>query len=588
MHREESVMKLRTKVFLVFITVAVVPLCFITFVAYSRYIDITNQRIDSLVSNMFSNAEKELNSTISTIKSTAGLFTFYADGDFSIIENLKDFSDPEEFHSDYEALRANENIRFVCENVLYSYDYIYGLYVFTPSGVILEHQNSQNGGIPPDYSPENDGWYQDTLELNGALYISPVKDHELFYGKTESVFFAQSLHDVYTHEFLGVLVIDCSPELFDISSINSYPEVTHFILKDTSSGSTLYADTYPDETIGQSRRMKTYETELDFPNLVLSASVDMDALFREYSFTGLVIIAAAAVSFAGAVLIAFFLSRSLTYPIEHLSRKMSRQDGRHLTTSSRYLNRTDEIGTLYNEYNNMIEELNASIKKDYQDKLITLDAQMKSLEARINSHFLFNTLESINSMAELDDNEQIATMSMALGNMFRYSIKTPSELVTLEDELKHVNDYVSIQQIRFDNRFRVDMQIPPELKRMKVLKLILQPLVENALYHGLGYCTFGDCITITGRKENRMICLTVTDNGKGIPPEKLEELKSRFLDEARFTDLGHRSKQSIGLTNIHTRIELYYGKGYGLSVESHETFGTTVGIKIPMLEKEEI
>lgn len=582
-------MKLRTKVFLIFITVAIIPLCFVTFVAYSRYIDITNQRVDSLVSNMFSNAEEELNSTISDIKSTAGLFTFYADGNFSIIENLKDFADPNVSHSDYEALRANENIRFVCENVLYSYDYIYGLYVFTPSGVILDHQNSQNGGISPDYSPENDDWYQDTLKRNGALYISPVKDHELFYGKTESVFFALSLHDVYTHQFLGVLVIDCNPGLFDISSTNTYPEVTHFTLADTSSGSILYsdADQDADESTGGSERIKTYETDLDLPALKLSASVDLDALFKEYNFTGLVIIAAAAVSFAGAVLISLLLSRSLTYPIEHLSRKMSRQDGRHLTTSSRYLNRTDEIGTLYNEYNNMIEELNASIKKDYQDKLITLDAQMKSLEARINSHFLFNTLESINSMAELDDNEQIATMSMALGNMFRYSIKTPSELVTIEDELKHVRDYVSIQSIRFDDRFRVDTEIPHQMLGLKVLKLILQPLVENALYHGLDYCTYGDRISILGRTESGMIYLTVKDNGKGMSPEKLNELKRRLLDEARFTDLGHRSKQSIGLTNIHTRIELYYGKGYGLSVESLEGQGTTVEIKLPVLEKEE-
>ena len=126
---------------------------------------------------------------------------------------------------------------------------------------------------------------------------------------------------------------------------------------------------------------------------------------------------------------------------------MSSQSGHTLIQSTRYLNRTDEIGTLYNEYNAMVESLNAAVKQDYQDKLVLLDAQMKSLEARINSHFLFNTLEAINSIAELEDNESIATMSLALGNMFRYTLKTQSELVTVQDELDHVNDYVTIQTI---------------------------------------------------------------------------------------------------------------------------------------------
>ena len=264
---------------------------------------------------------------------------------------------------------------------------------------------------------------------------------------------------------------------------------------------------------------------------------------------------------------------------------MAKQDGRHLSASSQYLNRTDEIGTLYNEYNNMIEELNSSIKRDYQDKLIALDAQMKSLEARINSHFLFNTLESINSIAEIEDNERIATMSLALGNMFRYSIKTPSELVTIEDELKNVHDYVCIQQIRFDHKFSVAVNIPQEMYQQKVLKLILQPLVENGLYHGLNYCTAGDTITIHGRIEDAYIYLNVDDNGKGMSPETLQSLNERLLKEATFTELGHRTKHSIGLKNIQTRIELYYGRGYGLTVTSRENMGTQIQIKIPVLEK---
>jgi two-component system sensor histidine kinase YesM len=262
---------------------------------------------------------------------------------------------------------------------------------------------------------------------------------------------------------------------------------------------------------------------------------------------------------------------------------MANQNGSHLTITEKFSNRNDEIGILYNEYNVMVEELNASIKKDYQDKLITMDAQMRSLEAQINSHFLFNTLESINSLAELDDNERISTMVMALGNMFRYSIKTQSELVTIEEEIQHVQDYISIQQIRFDQRFTFQLFIPPDLYQLRVLKLILQPLVENALYHGLNYCSSGDTITLDGYLDHSFLHLCVTDNGIGMTAEELTLLQKKLQEESSFTELGHRTRQSIGLKNIHTRIELYYGKGYGITIKSAPHSGTAIDLLLPLL-----
>ena len=175
-------------------------------------------------------------------------------------------------------------------------------------------------------------------------------------------------------------------------------------------------------------------------------------------------------------------------------------------------------------------------------------------------------------------------MSLALGNMFRYTLKTQSELVTVQDELGHVNDYVTIQRIRFDNRFHLDLDIPAEYLNNKVLKLILQPLVENALYHGLNYCTTGDTINIRAYAENNCLMIDVYDNGQGMDIETLTKLQSSLMEEASFTELGHRNKQSIGLKNIHSRIELYYGKGYGLTVTSRQNEWTNVQIRLPILK----
>lgn len=171
--------------------------------------------------------------------------------------------------------------------------------------------------------------------------------------------------------------------------------------------------------------------------------------------------------------------------------------------------------------------------------------------------------------------------------MFRYSIKTKSELVTVADELNHVKDYISIQKIRFDNKFELKVDIPKEMYSMRVLKLILQPIVENALYHGLKYCNFGKEIMIKGSTNGVTISLEISDDGIGITPDQLKALQESLNEKPQFTELGQRNKQSIGLKNINSRIELYYGEGYGLSVASEEHKGTKITIRLPALQDAE-
>lgn len=580
-------MKLRTKVFILFTSIAIIPLVILTLFAYSRYVQTIEQRMDDISSTLFDNAVENANQTLSSIKQTAGLFTFYSDSDFSIVENLKKFSNPNQGYDSYDLFETNRNMRFIFQNVLYSYDYIYGLYVFTPSGAVLGHSSGLNGDLNVNYDCADQDWYQDTLDLNGKLYISPIGVHDLFSGKKNSMFFSQAIHDVYTHDFLGVLVINCDPALFDLSLLNTMPDITMLTLDNPTTSDVLYTNAFDFDYTFASQNKVVKQQNLNISPLRLVAVFDYSTLFQEYNITGILMIAVAFACATGAILLSYITSVNLTSPIEHLSRKMSSQKGHTLDLTSRYLDRTDEIGTLYNEYNSMVEELNTSVKRDYQDKLILMDAQMKSLEARINSHFLFNTLETINSMAEIDENDHIATMSLALGNMFRYTIKTQSELVTLEEELHHVMDYVSIQTIRFDERFKLELQLDDTLRDLYLLKLILQPLVENSLYHGLNYCTSGDTIAISGHISNGCIYIDVSDNGVGMELPQLETLRSRLREEPSFTELGHRNRQSIGLKNIHSRIELYYGKGYGLSIDSHAGKGTTIHIKVPILNRKE-
>lgn len=576
-------MKLRTKIFLTFSFLAITPLLILTGFSYMRYKQAIYQRMDDISARLFENAAETANNTLDGIARTTSLFHFYYSDGSTVIPNLELFADPDHKPEVYEYYQASQKFNRSCLSHLYADDYLYGIYVITPSGYIFSCTNEQNGILNKDTDFARQNWYKKTRELNGRLYVSHVDTHSLFTGKKRSVFFAQYLSDVYTHEPLGVMVIDCDPEVFNLSAINSLPDITLLTIDDKTTNGVLYTNYDEITSTFTDDNRKVMQCDLDLSPLRLTAVVDYGSLFEEFNLTLILMILVALVCITNFLIIAYFVSYRLVRPLENLSRKMASQKGHSLELSTQYLSRSDEVGTLYNGYNTMAESLNAAIKQDYHDKLVVLDAQMKSLEARINSHFLFNTLESINSMAELEDNEQIATMSLSLGNMFRYTLKTQSELVSVDEELANVQDYVSIQQIRFDYRFRLVVDMTEDFRQQKVLKLILQPLVENALYHGLKYCSCGDQITITGREESRYLYIDVRDNGQGMKPEQITALQKTLDEEASFTELGHRNKQSIGLKNIHSRIELYYGRGYGLSITSDYGNWTNIRIKLPAM-----
>lgn len=576
-------MKLRTKIFLSFSLLATVPLIFFTSFCYHRYIQTSNERMNESSSTLFENAQITADRTLDRVRQTAGTFNFYYSDGSSIISDLKKIRKADSVPDTYEYFVLSQNFKRTCQSLLYSNEDICGIYIFTPSGYILDCTTGVNGTIRSNYDFINSDWYQDTLALDGGLYISDNSVHDCFSGDRQTIFFAQCLKDIYSHETVGTLMIDYDSSIFDLSAVNTMPDMILLYIENTLTGNILYSNVSqlsPDFTDTGNRQ----KADLNLSSLQLTMVTDTQRLAREFNVTATLIIVICVVCIVGFVMFAYLISRYMVRPLEHLSHKMSTQTGHHLIQSTRYLNRTDEIGTLYNEYNAMVESLNTAVKQDYQDKLVILDAQMKSLEARINSHFLFNTLEAINSIAELEDNETIASMSLALGNMFRYTLKTQSEIVTIQDEIGHVQDYVSIQQIRFDDRFQLKLEIPPEYLCHRVLKLILQPLVENALYHGLNYCTAGDTITIRIRPEADLLLIDVHDNGQGMSEETLAELQKSLREEASFTELGHRSKQSIGLKNIHSRIELYYGKGYGLTVTSRLHEWTNVQIRLPILK----
>lgn len=573
-------MKLKKKFILIFIFISIIPILTFSVYTFSRYTSLVERQTAQTAQNLMDVAAAQANAQLDTLEHIVEAMYLTREDGSSMVDNLKQYTSSAPYTT-YDIYHSNEKLKYICQDFVYFFPYINGIFLFTPDGPTLGFGYGNGNNVTSDYVPTEEEWYQDTVRLAGETYVFGPSEKSFIEGSPSSISFCNALYDVYTREFLGVLFIDCSPEIFDLSSVNSLPDTASLTVK--KENAILYR-TAAKEIPGEHQQTLTFSQDLQLSGLTLEAQINQSLLSREFGITQITLVALSVVCIVGILILSVFLSRSIIAPIIHLSSQMLNRDGNQNVSSSRYFHYGDEIGTLYNSYQEMLDERNYYIKHELENKLIVLDSQMRALETQINAHFLYNTLESINSIAVKEKVSDISTMALALGSMFRYSIKTKSELVPLSAELKNVQDYADIQLLRYDHAFSLKMEIPDDLKDRKVLKLILQPLVENALYHGLNHCLSGDEISVTARAERSLLLLSVTDNGQGIPPDKLEELNAKLKQKAQFTELGKRRNTSIGIKNINTRIALYYGEAYGLNISSIPNAGTTVLITLPLLD----
>ena len=232
-------------------------------------------------------------------------------------------------------------------------------------------------------------------------------------------------------------------------------------------------------------------------------------------------------------------------------------------------------------------------KKHDRERETDLDAaekqrvrsELSMLQYQINPHFLYNTLDTIRSYALLSDQENIAQMSEKLSRFFRYAISNRENLVKVEDELRHIDDYLYIQRCRFGDRFEAEITVEkPEIHERYMLKLMLQPLVENAITHGLERLKRKGEIHIHIGVTEKKLLIRVSDNGIGMSEEKLKEL-NESLRSGKIQAPKERSRGTgIALQNVNARIRMTFGEEYGLHFRSHEMQGTTVNATLPLLD----
>lgn len=239
--------------------------------------------------------------------------------------------------------------------------------------------------------------------------------------------------------------------------------------------------------------------------------------------------------------------------------------------------RDDEIGVLDTHFNEMAMKLDQLISKTYLQELENKEAKIKALQYQIDPHFLFNTLESINALAVIDNNKDISCIIESLGLIYRYIVdKESGDFVTLKQEITHVKNYIKIQQYRFG--FDVEYQIHPKLEKCIVPKLVIQPFIENAINYGKGDASKKLKLILTVELKGGNIKLSIQDNGVGIDEKTLESLRIGINSKTMKNNSKHKN---IGIRNVNQRLKLNYGESYGVSINSQQGEGTNIVIIIP-------
>ena len=247
-----------------------------------------------------------------------------------------------------------------------------------------------------------------------------------------------------------------------------------------------------------------------------------------------------------------------------------------------------ELKELSEQINQMADRLEMLIDQVRQKQDNLSKAELRTLQAQINPHFLYNTLDTIVWQAESGKGDEVVQLTRNLSDFFRISLSAGADWIPVTQELKHVSAYLSIQKIRYRDILDYEVETPDGLEEIYMLKLLLQPLVENALYHGIKNKRGGGKITVRVSRLNRIMTFRVTDTGKGMTPEQLREVEAMLKEEAPTAQAALESGHTgFGLRNVDTRIRLYYKKQTGLIFQSGPE-GTEVSFTIPIRSREEI
>ena len=282
----------------------------------------------------------------------------------------------------------------------------------------------------------------------------------------------------------------------------------------------------------------------------------------------------AAILVVVALVLSNFIARNITRPLQQLRDSMARVQEGDFGAAEVEVTSRNEVGSLTRSFNVMTSRIQELMKQNIYEQQQKRKSELKALQSQINPHFLYNTLDFIIWMAEGKKNEEVVVMTASLARLLRQSISNEEEQVPIGQEVEYARSYLTIQKMRYKDKLEFQIQVDAQIMRVPIIKLVLQPLIENAIYHGLKYKEGKGLLIVRGYREGENAVLQIKDNGAGMDEQTLSHIFEKHK-------VNYRSN-GVGVYNVQKRLQLYYGMDYGITYSSKQGEGTTASIVIPM------
>lgn len=577
---------LRTRMLLSNIVVALIPFLMFSIVSGSIFLDHAQKTAEEHSVQLIHQVSNSMDVYVETIEKMVNYIQLE-------LQDTPFFTMETEGASGWES--ETDYIRSVLENVANSHREVAGIFIATKEDLYVSTGMSRISRDPF----QNERWYREASENPEEIQlISVVTGRNIVTNRSYSIddvfSLAKAVQDPETGEVLGVILLDIRHDIIQ-SSINGVTiGEKGFVFVMDQEDNIVYTPVNgivyrvnpkwvkAMEPMSVQIQGGSYQIRSELSPYTGWRTVgvfSMDEVMSSVNTIVYILFTCVIISLVLVVIVSFKFSRTLTNPIFKLKRLMKQAESGDLTVRFNFQH-NDEIGELGQSFNHMIARIDQLIQMVYVEQENKRTAEMKSLQEQIKPHFLYNTLDTISWMARDYDAEDIVRLVDALTNMFRIGLSHGKDIITVKEEITHVSNYLYIQKIRYKDKLNYVIHVDESLYAIEVPKLILQPLVENAIYHGVKAKRGGGTITITGVPEGENLVFTVQDNGAGMPQEKVEELNRRMSERSVLDE-----KKSFGLFYIRERIQLCYGKGYGVHVESTLGEGTRVTITLPLYQK---
>lgn len=578
---------IRFKILTCCVCISIIPTLIIFLFTMKTYNKAYTNQIETVTKHAVQNTTDSIERNIKNIESleTELLFNQY-DGQ-SVFISICDQETPSNRISSLKRLQNSRSFDYVCSNLTSTTPYAQGVYLFTNSGYTYSYMKNSDFWL--EKTAPNTGWRK-TLNSNedGSLIQSFVPEH--FDSSQKYIMFAKKFRNL-AGKASGTLVIVCDKSILNQDSYSSSSTgISCVILHNgemlynwnqrlnlTTSQMNYIFSQDNGYIISDNQELITFGTLKDLGWKTVS-KVSYSPFYTAYEQNRTFLLWILFVVLVVVAFLVYEMEKRFVSPLVKLSRSMKVTQGAEIVSfENTCSNRKDEIGILYKCFESLLKQIHNLIDDKYKSEIRYLKSRLQNLMSQINVHFLFNTLENINDCALIEHNEKIAIMSKSLGDILRYSIDYETDEVPLQTELEQAQKYINIQEVKFGHPIQFTADVEECLLQHKVMKFFLQPIIENAIEHGMPGAE--GRIELKACHHDGIISISVFDNGQTISPERLQQINRRISTKDKLTI--DKKSIGVGLANINRRLKLLYSMQYGLSIQNCEEDGVIVMVTMP-------